>query len=72
MKESTPLQKHEKATQQNPKGGIVHQEALIDASNVMYVYKGQPTRVGFKLVDSKDGKSKDKVRIAKSTGDEID
>ena len=32
--------KHAKASQANPKGGIVHQEAPIDASNVMYVHKG--------------------------------
>ena len=58
--------KHSKPTQANPKGGINHQEAPIDASNVMYVHKGQPTRIGFKVVDGK------KVRIAKSTGDVID
>ncbi len=58
--------KHTKPTQANPKGGITHQEAPIDASNVMYVHKGQPTRVGFKVVDGK------KVRFAKSTGDVID
>jgi large subunit ribosomal protein L24 len=58
--------KHSKPTQANPKGGINHVEAPIDASNVMYVHKGQPTRVGFKTVDGK------KVRYAKSTGEVID
>ena len=58
--------KHQKASQENPKGGIVKVEALIDASNVMLVFKGKPTRVGFK----KDGDKK--VRVAKSTGDVID
>ena len=58
--------KHSKPTQANPKGGITHQEAPIDASNVMYVHKGKPTRVGFKVENGKKG------RIAKSTGDVID
>lgn len=62
--------KHSKPTQANPKGGIVHQEAPIDISNVMYVHKGKPTRVGFK-VDPEQGR-KSKVRIAKSNGEEID
>ena len=53
-------------SQVNPKGGIVHQEAAIDISNVMYVNKGTVTRVGFKVEDGK------KVRIAKSTGEAID
>ncbi len=62
--------KHAKASQSNPKGGIMHQEAPIDASNVMYVHKGKTTRVGFTTVDGKKGSKK--VRIAKSTGDVID
>lgn len=62
--------KHAKPSQANPKGGIVHQEAPIDISNVMYVHKGKPTRVGFKIDPAQGRKSK--VRIAKSTGEEID
>jgi large subunit ribosomal protein L24 len=58
--------KHTKPNMQNQNGGIVHQEAYIDASNVMYVHKGQPTRIGFKVEDGK------KVRVAKSTGEVID
>ena len=58
--------KHTKASQANPKGGIVHQEAAIDASNVMLVHKGKATRVGFTVADGK------KVRVAKSTGEVID
>lgn len=62
--------KHAKASQSNPKGGIMHQEAPIDASNVMYVYKGKTTRIGFTTVEGKKGSKK--VRIAKATGDVID
>ena len=61
-----PVTKHSKPSQENPKGGIIHKEAPVDISNVMYIYKGKPTRVGFKIVDGK------KVRFAKSTGDVID
>ena len=63
--------KHSKATQDNPKGGIIKKEAPIDMSNVMYVHKGQATRIGFKTVEGKNGEPK-KVRVAKSTGDVID
>jgi len=66
------VKKHSRASQDNPKGGIITKEAPLDISNVMYLYKGKPTRVGFKFVeDSKNGGYR-KVRIAKSTGDVID
>ena len=60
------ITKHTKPSAKNQTGGIVNQEAAIDVSNVMYVYKGKATRIGF---TEKDGK---KVRVAKSTGDVID
>ena len=47
-------------------GGIVHQEAPIDISNVMLFVDGKATRVGFEV---KDGK---KVRVAKATGKVIE
>jgi len=64
------ITKHTKASQSNPKGGIVHQESPIDISNVMYVHKGTATRVGFTTVEGKKGP--EKKRIAKSTGEVID
>ncbi len=38
----------------NPQGGVMEREAPIDVSNVMVVCPacGQPTRVGFRLLDS--------------------
>ena len=60
------ITKHTKPNAANPNGGIVQKEAPIDASNVMLVYKGKATRVGFEV---KDGK---KVRVAKATGEVID
>ena len=60
------ITKHEKPSAANQNGGIVQKEAPIDISNVMYVHKGKPTRIGFKIENGK------KVRFAKSTGDIID
>ena len=60
------ITKHAKPSAANPNGGIVQKEAPIDGSNVMLVYNGKATRVGF---DVKDGK---KVRVAKATGEIID
>ncbi|MDO4323618.1 MAG: 50S ribosomal protein L24 [Lachnospiraceae bacterium] len=58
--------KHTKPSAANQQGGIVNKESFIDASNVMLLHKGQPTRVGFKMDGDK------KVRVAKSTGEVID
>ena len=60
------ITKHTKPSAQNQQGGIVHQEAPIDISNVMLFVDGKATRVGFEV---KDGK---KVRVAKATGKVID
>ena len=60
------ITKHAKPNAANPNGGIIHQEAPVDASNVMYIHKGKVTRVGIKMDGDK------KVRYAKSTGDVID
>ena len=60
------ITKHTKPSAANQNGGIIKQEGPIDASNVMYLHKGQATRIGFKLDGDK------KVRVAKSTGEVID
>jgi large subunit ribosomal protein L24 len=61
------VKRHQKQTQ-NQEGGIVSKEAPVHLSNIAYLGKdGKPTRVGFKI--QADGK---KVRIAKSSGAEID
>ena len=54
--------KHSKPNMANQQGGIIEKEAPIDISNVMYVHKGKPVRVGFQ------GEKKDKVRVAKVNG----
>jgi large subunit ribosomal protein L24 len=59
--------RHQKQTQ-SQEGGIISKEQPIHLSNIAYVGKdGKPTRIGFKI--HPDGK---KVRIAKSSGVEID
>jgi large subunit ribosomal protein L24 len=61
------VKRHQKQTQ-NQEGGIISKEAPIHLSNIAYLGKdGKPTRIGFKI--HADGK---KVRVAKSTGAEID
>ena len=60
------VSKHTKPNPKNPQGGIVKQEAGIHVSNVQLMdAAGKPTRIAHKLVDDK------KVRIAKTTGEEI-
>ncbi|GIQ72691.1 50S ribosomal protein L24 [Bradyrhizobium sp. RD5-C2] len=61
------VKRHQKQSQ-TQEGGIVSKEMPIHLSNVAYVGKdGKPTRIGFKI--QADGK---KVRVAKSSGAEID
>ena len=60
------VSKHTKPNPKNPQGGIVKQEAGIHISNVQLMdAAGKPTKVAVKVVGDK------KVRIAKTTGEEI-
>ena len=60
------VSKHTKPNSKAPQGGIIKQEASIHISNVNLVdAAGKPTRIAHKEVDGK------KVRIAKTTGDQI-
>lgn len=62
------VKKHAKPSQDNPQGGIINKEAAIHVSNVMPIdpKTGEPTRVGYKVVDGK------KVRVAKKSGEVLD
>ena len=60
------ITKHTKPSMANQQGGIITKEAPIDISNVMYLHKGQVTRIGYKMDGDK------KVRVAKKTCDVID
>ncbi len=60
------VQRHTRASQADPNGGIKTKEASVHVSNVAVVDgKGKPTRVGFRIDGDK------KVRIAKTTGEVI-
>jgi large subunit ribosomal protein L24 len=60
------VSKHTKPNPKAPQGGIIKQEAGIHISNVNLVdANGKATKVAHKEVDGK------KVRIAKTTGEEI-
>ena len=60
------IKRHTRPSQENPQGGIIEKEAALHVSNIMVVYGGKPTRVGYKILD--DGS---KVRVAVKTGEEI-
>ena len=58
------VQRHTKASQSDPQGGIKRKEASLHVSNVAIVdANGKATRVGFRMDGDK------KVRFAKTTGD---
>lgn len=60
------VQRHTRASQTNPQGGIINKEASLHLSNVAVAdASGKPTRVGFRVEGDK------KVRFAKSTGEVI-
>lgn len=62
------VSKHTRPNAENPKGGILKQEAAVHVSNLKITEKGgKPTRIGRKL-DEKTGKS---VRYSKKTGEVI-
>ena len=62
------ISKHTKPNADNPKGGIIKQEAAVHISNLMLVDKaGSATRTGLK-VDESTGK---KVRFSKKSGEAI-
>ena len=60
------ITRHTRPSHATPQGGIVEREGALHISNVMVVQGGKPTRIGYKKLE--DGS---KVRISKSTGEEI-
>lgn len=62
--------RHEKPSQQNQDGGRIKKEFPIPYSNAMLIDKnGEPTRTSIRVVTK--GKRTTKVRVARSTGDDI-
>jgi large subunit ribosomal protein L24 len=58
--------KHQRPVRATMQAGIIDKDMPIDASNVAYVHKGKPTRLGYRFDD--EGK---KVRVARRTGEVI-
>ena len=58
--------KHQRPVRATMQAGIIDKDMPMDASNVAYVHKGRPTRLGYRFDD--DGK---KVRVARRTGEVI-
>ncbi|WP_073155238.1 50S ribosomal protein L24 [Seinonella peptonophila] len=67
------VKRHSRPSQANPQGGIIEKEAPIDISNVMIEdpKTKEPTRIGYKFVEGKNGEQK-KVRYAKKSGQVLD
>lgn len=65
--------RHTRPNQLYPQGGRIQQEMSIHASNVMPLDgNGEPTRIGRKQIkDAETGRSR-WVRVANTTGDELD
>jgi len=61
------ITKHMRPTEQNPQGGRQEKESNIHISNVMLVVNGEPTKIGYKILDN--GK---KVRISKKNQEIVD
>lgn len=61
--------KHKKPRKQGDVGGIIHQEAAVDISNVMHICKkcGEPTRIAYSILS--DGS---KVRMCKKCKENFD
>jgi large subunit ribosomal protein L24 len=58
--------KHQRAARANEQAGIIDKDMPIDASNVMFVHKGNTVRLGY--TENNKG---EKVRIARPSGEEI-
>ena len=70
--------KHQKSNRTNQTGGITRNEAPLHLSNVMYLHKDKPTRLGYQVevtekdINGKKVKVTVKKRVAKTTGEVID
>ena len=58
--------RHQVARRANEQSGIIDKDMPIDASNVMFLHKGETVRLGYSI-----NKKGEKVRIARPSGDEV-
>jgi large subunit ribosomal protein L24 len=64
------VMKHSKPSRTNQRGGIIAKESPIHVSNLMYLHRGKPTRIAYRLTEGDRGMTKQ--RVAASTGEVID
>ncbi|MBS1260797.1 MAG: 50S ribosomal protein L24 [Calditrichaeota bacterium] len=66
------IKRHTRPNPKMPHGGIVEREGKIHVSNVMVIdpKNGQPTRIGHKVVEGPDGRTR-RVRVAKASGETL-
>lgn len=65
--------RHTRPNQLYPQGGRIQQEAAIHSSNVMPLDgNGDPTRIGRKKIEDADAGRTRWVRVATTTGEELD
>ena len=67
------IKRHTRPSQRNQQGGIIEKEAPIHVSNVMLLdpKSSIPTRVGTKMLTSSVKRSRNRVRVAKKSGEII-
>ncbi len=66
------VKRHQRPNQKMPQGGILEREGKIHVSNVKVIdpKSGKPTRIGHKVVEAQDGKTR-RVRVAKVSGETL-
>lgn len=67
------IKRHTRPSQKNQQGGIIEKEGPVHVSNVMLVdpKQGIPTRVGVQMIKNSDKTSRNRVRVAKKSGEII-
>ncbi len=72
VEEVNKIFKHQRPTQDSPKGNIVQTNAPIHISNVMYYSTkiNRPVRLGYKFVG--EGDDKKKIRVGRYKGQEVE
>lgn len=58
--------KHQRAQRANEQAGIIDKDMPMNASNVMFVHKGETVRLGY--AENNKG---EKIRIARPSGEEV-
>lgn len=67
------IKRHTRPSQRNQQGGIIEKEAPLHVSNVMLIDPklGVPTRIGIQTINNSSKTSRNRVRVAKKSGEII-